>query len=61
MNDLTPQLLRSLKDYSKEKLVKDLISGVIVAIIALPLSIAWRWPPAWRRSRGFIPPSWLGL
>ena len=40
MNDLTPQLLRSLKDYSKEKLVKDLISGVIVAIIALPLSIA---------------------
>ena len=40
MNDLTPQLLRSLKDYSKEKLIKDLISGVIVAIIALPLSIA---------------------
>ncbi len=40
MNDLKPQLLLSLKDYSKEKFLKDLVSGVIVAIIALPLSIA---------------------
>jgi SulP family sulfate permease len=37
---LRPQLLRSLADYSREKLIKDLIAGVIVAIIALPLSIA---------------------
>lgn len=40
MNELKPQLLRSLKEYSKEKFIKDLIAGVIVAIIALPLSIA---------------------
>ena len=40
MNDLTPQLLLSLKNYSAAKLTRDLISGVIVAIIALPLSIA---------------------
>jgi SulP family sulfate permease len=40
MREFTPQLLLSLKDYSKEKFIKDLISGVIVAIIALPLSIA---------------------
>lgn len=35
-----PQLLLSLADYSKEKFGKDLVSGIIVAIIALPLSIA---------------------
>ena len=29
-----------MKNYSKEQLVKDIIAGVIVAIIALPLSIA---------------------
>ena len=40
MNDLKPQLLLSLRDYGKDKFLKDLISGVIVAIIALPLSIA---------------------
>lgn len=40
MRTLTPQLIYSLKSYSKEAFVKDLISGIIVAIIALPLSIA---------------------
>lgn len=40
MKNLKPQLLLSLKNYSKEKLIKDLTAGVIVAIIALPLSIA---------------------
>lgn len=40
MRELTPQLVHSLKHYSKESFTKDLISGVIVAIIALPLSIA---------------------
>ena len=40
MEKLRPQLRRSLADYSREKLMKDLIAGVIVAIIALPLSIA---------------------
>lgn len=40
MEKLRPQLLCSLADYSREKLMKDLTAGVIVAIIALPLSIA---------------------
>lgn len=40
MRELTPQLIHSLKHYSKETLINDLIAGLIVAIIALPLSIA---------------------
>lgn len=40
MRELTPQLVHSLKHYSREDFAKDLIAGVIVAIIALPLSIA---------------------
>lgn len=39
-NQFKPMLFTSLKGYNKNQLVKDLISGVIVAIIALPLSIA---------------------
>lgn len=35
-----PELFQSLKGYTKEQLVKDVIAGIIVAIIALPLSIA---------------------
>lgn len=37
---LKPKLFSVMKDYSKEQLVKDIIAGIIVAIIALPLSIA---------------------
>ncbi len=40
MKDLTPQLFHSLKHYSRQDFLKDLTAGVIVAIIALPLSIA---------------------
>ena len=40
MNMMKPALFKSMKDYSKEQLVKDIVSGIIVAIIALPLSIA---------------------
>ena len=40
MNELKPMLFSSMKTYSKERLIKDIISGIIVAIIALPLSIA---------------------
>lgn len=40
MKDLTPQLIHSLKHYSRGAFVKDLTAGIIVAIIALPLSIA---------------------
>lgn len=37
---LTPKLISALKGYGKSQLVSDLIAGIIVAIIALPLSIA---------------------
>ena len=35
-----PKLITCLKNYSRDQFVKDIISGIIVAIIALPLSIA---------------------
>lgn len=37
---MKPAFFKSLKGYTKEQLIKDVISGIIVAIIALPLSIA---------------------
>lgn len=37
---IKPKLFSVLKNYSREQFAKDLIAGVIVAIIALPLSIA---------------------
>lgn len=40
MRDLKPKLFSVMKNYTKDQFVKDLISGIIVAIIALPLSIA---------------------
>ena len=40
MNELKPVLFSLGKGYTKQQFVKDVISGIIVAIIALPLSIA---------------------
>jgi len=40
MEKIRPMLFTTLKNYSKEQFVKDVIAGIIVAIIALPLSIA---------------------
>ena len=40
MNSLQPMLLTSLKTYDRGQFVKDVTAGIIVAIIALPLSIA---------------------
>jgi len=37
---LKPKLFSVMKTYTKEQFVKDVIAGIIVAIIALPLSIA---------------------
>lgn len=37
---LKPKFFESLKTYSKQQLIKDVTAGIIVAIIALPLSIA---------------------
>lgn len=40
MSKLKPKLFSVMKTYTKEQFIKDLIAGIIVAIIALPLSIA---------------------
>lgn len=39
-NIFYPKLIESIKGYTKQTLINDIIAGVIVAIIALPLSIA---------------------
>lgn len=40
MEKIKPMLFSTLKGYTKEQFVKDVVAGIIVAIIALPLSIA---------------------
>jgi SulP family sulfate permease len=39
--DFKPKLFTSLKNYSKEKFMADLMAGIIVGIVALPLAIAF--------------------
>ncbi len=40
MKNFTPMLFTDLRSYNGQQFVKDVIAGIIVAIIALPLSIA---------------------
>jgi sulfate permease, SulP family len=40
MERLKPKLFSVMKIYTKEQFVKDIVAGIIVAVIALPLSIA---------------------
>lgn len=40
LNYIKPKLFSTMKTYTKEQFVKDIVAGIIVAIIALPLSIA---------------------
>ena len=39
--DFQPVLFDTLKNYSKEKFFTDLMAGIIVGIVALPLAIAF--------------------
>lgn len=57
MRTLTPQRIYALKHYSRRDFTKDLTAGVIVAIIALPLSIALALASGVPRSRASTPPS----
>ena len=36
-----PKLLETLRNYSRQQFIKDLLAGVIVGIVALPLAIAF--------------------
>ncbi len=38
---MKPTLLNSLKNYNRETFIKDLLAGIIVGIVALPLAIAF--------------------
>ena len=37
---LVPKLFTSLKGYTKKQLTKDIVAGILVAVIAFPLSVA---------------------
>ena len=39
--DFKPRLFSTLKNYSKETFMSDLMAGIIVDIVALPLAIAF--------------------
>ena len=39
--EFKPKLVSCLKNYSKETFMADLMAGVIVGIVALPLAIAF--------------------
>ena len=39
--DFQPKLLVGLRHYSREKFIADLMAGIIVGIVALPLAIAF--------------------
>ena len=41
MREFQPKLIDSLKTYTKEKFMADLMAGIIVGIVALPLAIAF--------------------
>ncbi|MDR1503133.1 MAG: sodium-independent anion transporter, partial [Prevotella sp.] len=41
LKDFTPQLFISLKTYDKGKFINDLMAGLIVGIVALPLALAF--------------------
>lgn len=51
---LKPKLITCMKNYSFSQFTKDVVSGIIVAIIALPLSIALALASG-DRSRDFTP------
>lgn len=40
MNYIKPKLFSVMKNYTRQQFIKDVVAGIIVAIIALPLSIA---------------------
>ena len=39
--DFKPVLFKSIKNYDKKKFVSDLMAGIIVGVVAMPLAIAF--------------------
>lgn len=52
--DFSPVLAETIKNYNKETFVKDLLAGVIVGIVALPLAIAFGIASGVSPERGLI-------
>ena len=40
---LKPKLFSVLKTYNRGQFVKDLVAGIVVAIIACPCPLHWHW------------------
>ena len=65
--DFQPVLFDTLKNYSKEKFFTDLMAGIIVGIVALPLAIAFGIASGVSPEQGLITaiiagfPSWEGV
>lgn len=57
MIEFRPALLTSLKHYSREKFTADLMAGIIVGIVALPLAIASASHRAFHRKKASSRPS----
>lgn len=52
--EFRPKLFTALKNYSKELFMADLMAGIIVGIVALPLAIAFGIAPVWSPEKGII-------
>lgn len=52
--DFHPKLFETIKHYNKDTLVSDIIAGVIVAIVALPLAIAFAISSGVKPEQGII-------
>ena len=52
--DFQPKLLVGLRHYSREKFIADLMAGIIVGIVALPLAIAFGIASGVTREKGLI-------
>ena len=54
-------LKHEFSGYNAGKLLKDILSGITVAAVALPLALAFGVPPARTPPQGLSPPSSAGL
>ena len=55
--EFRPKLFETLKHYDKQTFVSDLMAGIIVGIVALPLAIAFASPRAYLPKKASSRPS----
>ena len=59
--DFKPRLFDTLRSYNKKTFTADLMAGIIVGIVALPLAIAFGIASGVTPEKGIIPPLWPDL